>query len=70
MTLDGKAIDPGARYRISVNNFLASGGDNFTVLASGTDAVDAGSDVDALEAYLRGGAIVPATDRVRDVTPR
>ncbi len=70
MKLNGKAIDLGARYRISVNNFLASGGDNFTVLASGTDAVDAGSDVDALEAYLRGGASVPATDRVRDVTPR
>ena len=70
MKLDGKSIDPASRYRIVVNNFMASGGDNFTVLVSGTDAVDAGSDVDALEAYLRGGASVPATDRVRDVTPR
>ena len=70
MKLDGKSIDPASRYRIAVNNFMASGGDNFTVLVSGTDAVDAGSDVDALEAYLRGGASVPATDRVRDVTPR
>jgi len=68
-SLYGKPIDPAARYRIVVNNFLASGGDNFNVLASGTDAVDAGSDVDALEAHLRGGASVPATDRVRDVTP-
>ncbi|MDQ3079750.1 MAG: bifunctional metallophosphatase/5'-nucleotidase [Pseudomonadota bacterium] len=70
MKFNGKPIDPAAPYRITVNNFLASGGDNFTVLGSGTDAVDAGSDVDALEAYLRGGATVPVTDRVTDVTPK
>ena len=49
---------------------MASGGDNFTVLIDGTDATDAGTDVDALEAYLRTGATVPATDRIRDVTPK
>ncbi len=70
MRLSGRPIDPAARYRITVNNFLASGGDNFSVLRNGTDAIDAGSDVDALEAYLRGGAHVPATDRITDVTPR
>jgi len=70
MTLDGRAIDPAGTYRVAVNNFLASGGDNFTVLASGADATDAGTDVDALEAYVRGGVKAPATDRVRDVTPR
>jgi 5'-nucleotidase len=70
MKFNGKPIDPAALYRITVNNFLASGGDNFTVLKSGTDAVDAGSDVDALEAYLRGGATVPETNRVTDLTPK
>ncbi len=70
MKLDGKPIDPAARYRISVNNFLASGGDNFTVLVEGGNASDAGTDVDALEAYLRAGATAPATDRITDVTPR
>ena len=70
MALDGRGIDPAARYRVAVNNFLASGGDNFTVLASGGEATDAGTDIDALEAYVRGGVTVPATDRVRDVTPR
>ena len=70
MALNGRAIDPAGSYRVAVNNFLASGGDNFTVLASGGDAVDAGTDVDALEAYVRGGVTAPATDRVRDVTPR
>ena len=70
MALGGRPIDPAGSYRVAVNNFLASGGDNFTVLASGTDGVDAGTDVDALEAYVRSGANAPATDRVRDVTPR
>ena len=70
LALDGRAIDPAATYRVAVNNFMASGGDNFTVLIDGTDATDAGTDVDALEAYLRTGATVPATDRIRDVTPK
>ncbi len=70
ITLGGEAIDPARTYRVAVNNFMASGGDNFTVLASGTGATDAGTDVDALEAYVRGGAAVPATDRIRNVTPR
>ncbi|MEA1070938.1 bifunctional metallophosphatase/5'-nucleotidase [Sphingomonas sp. LY160] len=70
MALNGKSIDPAATYRVTVNNFMASGGDNFTVLAQGTDATDAGSDVEALEAYLKVGATVPALGRVRDVTPR
>ena len=43
MTLNGKPIDPAANYRVAVNNFLATGGDNFTVLTDGTDAVDAGT---------------------------
>lgn len=68
MRLKGKAIDPAARYRVTINNFMASGGDNFTVLAQGTDAVDAGLDLDALEAFLKSGATVPATGRIDDRT--
>jgi 5'-nucleotidase len=63
MTLDGKPIRPEARYRISVNNFLASGGDGFSVLAKGTDAFDAGLDLDALEAWLSKGQPVPKIGR-------
>src|SRR6476646_7038465 len=32
MTLNGQPIDPAASYRVTVNNFLALGGDGFTVL--------------------------------------
>ncbi|MDQ3077664.1 MAG: bifunctional metallophosphatase/5'-nucleotidase [Pseudomonadota bacterium] len=70
MTLDGKAIDPAARYRVTVVNFLASGGDNFTVLTQGTEAADAGLDLDATEAYLRSGGGVPELGRIEDRTPR
>lgn len=70
LKLNGQPIDPSARYRVAVNNFMASGGDNFTVLTSGGEAADLGSDFDALETYLKSGAVAPATDRIRDATPR
>ncbi|MDQ3144266.1 MAG: bifunctional metallophosphatase/5'-nucleotidase [Pseudomonadota bacterium] len=69
MTLDGQAIDPAAKYRVTVVNFLASGGDNFTVLTQGMNAVDAGLDLDATEAYLRSGGGVPDMGRIRNLTP-
>ncbi len=70
MTLDGKPIDPARTYRVSVNNFLASGGDNFTLLAGGRDPVDAGLDLDATEAYLATNPPVPVLGRITDLTPR
>ena len=69
MRLDGKAIEPGGRYRVVVNHFLASGGDQFTVLAEGTNAVDLGLDLDALEAWLAKGATVPKLGRVKNLAP-
>ena len=70
MALDGKPIRPDASYRVSVNNFLASGGDGFSVLNEGTDTFDAGLDLDALEAWLATNPSAPAIGRTRNVTPR
>jgi 5'-nucleotidase len=70
MTLDGAPLDPAATYRVTVNNFLASGGDGFSLLSEGRAIHDAGVDLDALEAYIAGGARVPAVGRVTDVTPQ
>ena len=42
MYLNGVEIAAAAQYRIVVNSFLASGGDNFTVLAQGTARSDTG----------------------------
>ena len=70
MALNGKPIRPDAVYRVSVNNFLASGGDGFSVLNEGTDTFDAGLDLDALEAWLGTNPTAPSVGRTRNVTPR
>ncbi len=54
MTLDGKPLDPAARYRVTINNFLAQGGDTFTVFAGKPEAVTGPTDLDALEAWFKG----------------
>jgi 5'-nucleotidase len=69
MRLNGKPIDPNGRYRVAVNHFLASGGDKFTVLAEGTDPVDLGLDLDAMEAWLNKGAPVPQLGRIKNLGP-
>jgi 5'-nucleotidase len=53
-----------------VNNFLASGGDGFSLLSQARPVADAGQDIDALEVYLSAGIRVPPTGRVSDLTPR
>ena len=69
-TLDGRPVDPAATYRVTVNNFLASGGDGFSVLAASRPVADGGQDLDALEAYIARGVKVPGVGRVTDATPR
>ncbi|HEX8841862.1 MAG TPA: bifunctional UDP-sugar hydrolase/5'-nucleotidase, partial [Sphingomicrobium sp.] len=70
MQLNGRPIDPAAKYRVTVNNFLASGGDGFSVLNEGTDAFDAGLDLDALESYLGSDPKAPPVGRITDLTPK
>jgi 5'-nucleotidase len=60
MALNGTPIDPAATYRVTMNDFLANGGDGFVGLKVGTDRATApGFDVDALVAYLGTGPIAP-----------
>jgi len=66
MEYDGKPINPAASHRVTVNNFLSSGGDGFSALAVGTDAVDGGLDLDAMETWLAKGQPVPALGRTKD----
>jgi 5'-nucleotidase/UDP-sugar diphosphatase len=47
-------IDPNASYRVVVNNFIAGGGDGYSVLQRGANKVDTGFlDADVLVEYLR-----------------
>jgi 5'-nucleotidase len=48
----GAPLDPAVSYSVTVNSFLADGGDNFTVLRSGTDRVGGAIDLDALIGYI------------------
>jgi 5'-nucleotidase len=51
--LNGAALDDGKTYRVTVNNFIAQGGDHFEMFTKGTERVDTGvADVDALKRYL------------------
>jgi 5'-nucleotidase len=69
MKLDGKPVDPAARYRVTVNSFMATGGDGFPVLAEGTERLGGPVDVDALEAWLRKNQPLapPETRRIHRV---
>ena len=66
MSLNGAPIDPTAGYRVTVNNFLAVGGDGFTVLTQGTSQQISVYDIDALNTYfLANSPVAPgATNRI------
>ncbi|HED18390.1 MAG TPA: bifunctional metallophosphatase/5'-nucleotidase, partial [Gammaproteobacteria bacterium] len=50
--INGQQLDPAASYSVTVNSFLAAGGDNFSVLPQGTNRVVGPVDLDALIRYL------------------
>ncbi|AMP07372.1 bifunctional metallophosphatase/5'-nucleotidase [Collimonas pratensis] len=51
--LDGVALEPQKQYRVSVNSFIAQGGDGFSLLTQGSERIDTGiNDLDALSQYL------------------
>ncbi len=56
---DGTPIDLNATYRVATNNFMASGGDQFTTLTQGTNTVDTGINlVDTVVRYLEANSPV------------
>jgi 5'-nucleotidase len=64
--IGGVTIDPAASYRVTVNSFLADGGDGFTELRNGTDRLGGDIDLDALAAYLSLAANDPIAPTPRD----
>jgi 5'-nucleotidase len=72
VVLNGAPLDPAASYQVTVNNFLADGGDNFTTFGTITaPRLDGGNDLEALSNYLGTFAPVdpPSADRVNEVVP-
>ncbi|OUM04400.1 bifunctional metallophosphatase/5'-nucleotidase [Variovorax sp. JS1663] len=52
---NGVVQNPAKTYRVTVNNFIATGGDGFTVLVGGTNVLGGAQDIDALTAYFNAG---------------
>jgi 5'-nucleotidase len=50
--INGTAINPSSLYRVTVNNYLADGGDNFAVLKAGADRLGGAQDIDAFVSYF------------------
>lgn len=50
--LDGVTLGAGTSYRVTMNNFLGTGGDDFPAFTLGTDSVTGADDLVALEAFL------------------
>ncbi|WP_446666128.1 5'-nucleotidase C-terminal domain-containing protein [Flexivirga sp. B27] len=57
MWLNGEPIDESTSYSVTVNSFLAAGGDNFLELANGTDKKDTGqTDLQGMVDYMAAKA--------------
>jgi 5'-nucleotidase len=76
MWVSGVLVAPTDSFRVTMNNFLASGGDGFTVFNEGTDALGGAQDIDAfVDAFTAAGGAagpgiaVPPLDRIVAVAP-
>ena len=71
VSFDGGAtfINKAAPYRVAVNNFMADGGDDYTVFKSCTEPLGGDVDLDAFAAYLATTRLCdpPALDRIEKV---
>ncbi|MDH6259702.1 bifunctional metallophosphatase/5'-nucleotidase [Bradyrhizobium sp. BR13661] len=60
MTLNGKPVEPATGYRVTLNDYLAVGGDGFTIATRGASPQYGGYDADALFAFFKAhGPIGP-----------
>lgn len=66
LRLNGAAITDSGSYRVSINNFLAGGGDGFTVFTQATDVTGGPVDLDALVDYFGTASPIspPPLDRI------
>ena len=71
----GAVQNPAKSYRVTVNNFMADGGDGYATLVKGTDRIGGAQDIDALTAYLADfkapkAAYAPSANVLDAGTPR
>ena len=64
---NGNQLNPEQIYSVAVNNFVATGGDGFTVFKEGTNVVTGPTDLDAMVEYIKnyeGTISAPELDRI------
>lgn len=69
--VQGEPLDPDAEYRVTVNNYLAEGGDGFEILKEGTNRALGPLDLEALSGYFNEHSPVEPVDedRIRRQSP-
>ncbi|PZE54828.1 bifunctional metallophosphatase/5'-nucleotidase [Curtobacterium sp. MCPF17_001] len=71
MTLDGEAVDAATTYKVTVNSFLAGGGDNFAAFKQAAAKQDSGTvDLEAQVEYFRAHPEVTAPVDQRSIGVR
>ena len=66
LRLQGQPLETGGEYRLTVNSFLAEGGDGVRMLVNGRNRLGGAQDLDALMAYLQ--TATPAPERTPRIT--
>jgi 5'-nucleotidase len=71
----GVVVNPAKTYRVTVNNFMATGGDGFSTFLKGTNQLGGAQDIDGLVAYMTAKFKSPAapyngTNALDGGTPR
>ena len=64
LTLDGQPVPPDQSLRVTVNSFMADGGDGFGPLRAGRQRLGGMQDIDALVAWLQTTPAPLATPRI------
>ncbi|QBC43421.1 bifunctional metallophosphatase/5'-nucleotidase [Iodobacter fluviatilis] len=64
--LNGVVINPKGSYRVTINNFMASGGDGYLEFVNGTNVLGGPQDIDSFESYIKKNPAlaVPTTERI------
>lgn len=65
LMLNGQPVLPEQRLRVTVNNFIADGGDGFTLLREGTERLTGPLDAEALVQFLGGSQPVQPDTQAR-----
>jgi 5'-nucleotidase len=66
--VNGELVSPADTFTVTVNSFLASGGDNFFTLAQGANRADSGrSDLQSMVDYFEANPVVSPDYRQRSV---